>query len=308
MDRQVAGGYRPSMTTTTYRWTPPRLVHRLYPLLLAGLWWGAWASPPGQWALAGLRAWLPGGALAAVGLGVLTFVVTYGTIAAFHHVDTTGRPAWLARRKIQQPFTDPRRPSTAEALRVHLINHAILVVGLVIFAFALQVRGWTADQPALPWWGVLLQLVAMGIGTEILFFSAHYALHTRWLYRHVHVVHHRFRAPTAWSAQFAHPVEYVMGNMIPIAVPMVLVAPDVVTLWCFGLIALVNTQLVHSGYQLPVAPWAIAHDLHHFKVNVNYGSIGLMDRIFGTRLLRVDERGAVPTEGDAPPAKRRRSA
>jgi len=293
------------MTTTTYRWTPYRLQHRLYPLLVTALWWGAWLSPPGRWALGALQAALPGPELAAVGLGVLTFVVTDGTIAVFHYVDTTGRPAWFARRKIQQPFSDPRRPSTAEALKVHAINHGILLVGLVVFAFGLHLRGWSADQAPGAWWVVLLQLVALGVLTEILFFSAHRALHTKWLYRHVHVVHHRFRAPTAWSAQFAHPIEYIFGNMIPIAVPLLIVAPDVLTLWNFGLLALVNTQLVHSGYQLALSPWAIAHDLHHFKVNVNYGSIGLMDRIFGTRLLRVDERGAVPADDDG---EARRSA
>lgn len=285
------------MARTIYRWTPYRLRHRLFPFVVAGLWFALWLSPPGVATLQALRAAVPSAVLGPLGLGVLTALITYGTIAAFHVVDTTGRPRWLAARKVQQPFQDPRRPSTAEAVRVLAVNHLLLVGGLVLLGFGLHWRGWSAADPVPAWYIVLGQLIALGVLTEILFFSAHWALHTRWLYRHVHVVHHRFRAPTAWSAQFAHPFEYIVGNMIPLAVPMLIVAPDVLTLWCFGALALLNTQLVHSGYQLSFAPWSIHHDLHHFKVNVNYGSIGLMDTICRTRLDRPDPRDELA--GDA---------
>jgi len=231
--------------------------------------------------------------VAPIGLAVLTVVLTYGTIAVFEWVDRTGRPRWLARRKLQQPYVDPARPSAAEALRVHLVNHGLLALGLVALAGALWLRGWSPADPTPAWWMVLGQLLLMGLITEVAFYSAHRWLHTRWLYRRVHRVHHRYRAPTAWSAQFAHPFEYVVGNMLPIALPMVLVAPDLLTLWAFGAVVLLNTQLVHSGYQLPLAPWAVPHDLHHYRVTVNYGSTGLMDRLLGTRLRHPD--GQVPS-------------
>lgn len=289
------------MARTTYRWTPKRLNHALFPFVVTGVFWLLWLSPPGRALYAWLTAAIPAVVLAPLGLGVLTAVVTYGTIALFHRADTTGRPAWLAARKLQKPFVDPRRPSTREAAWVLARNHLILVGGLVLLGVGLWFRVGPGVQPVPAWYWVVGQLVALGLLTEVFFFSAHRLLHTRWLYRNVHVVHHRFRAPTAWSAQFAHPIEYLFGNMLPIALPILIVGPDPLTIWNFGLLALLNTQLVHSGYQLPLAPWSVSHDLHHFKVTVNYGSLGLMDRLFGSTLDRPEPRDERPPSVPAQP-------
>jgi len=277
------------MARTTYRWTPERLAHRLFPLVILIGWWLAWVSPPGRavhdWLVQTVPAW----GLLPLGLAGITLVITWGSIAFFHRVDTTGKPAFVARFKLQQPFADPLRPTPWQAAKNILINHALLVPAIGVATLLLYLRGWdpTAPPPAL--WIVVLQVVAMGLIVEVAFFSTHRWLHTRWLYRNVHHVHHRFRAPTAWSAQYAHPFEYVLGNIVPIGLPMVLVAPDLLTILAFGVIALLNTQLVHSGYQLPFAPWTVPHDLHHYRVTVNYGTQGLMDRLFGSRMRRLPQ-------------------
>lgn len=271
------------MRGTTYNWQPHRLSYRLYPLIPVAIFFGAWFTPPIRSSIETMQAAVPDVVLAPLGLGVLTVAITYGTIALFHLVDERGWPAWIARRKLQQPFVDPKRPPWTKALRLLLLNHGLLAAGLAGLGFALHLRGWSAG-PVPAWYVVVLELLAMGILTEILFFSAHRLLHVRWFYRRIHHVHHEYRTPTAWSAQYAHPVEYLFGNMLPIAIPMIVIAPDLITLWAFGAIVLFNTQLVHSGYQLPLSPWAVSHDLHHYKVTVNYGSTGLMDTLFRTRL------------------------
>lgn len=288
------------MARTTYRWTPERIAHRLFPVAVVLGWWLAWSSPPGeavrQWVLATVpnQLVLPGALLA------MALVVTWGTIAFFHRLDETGKPAFLARFKIQTPFSDPLRPTPAQAARNIGLNHLILVPSTFIAAWLLYLRGWDPTAPMASWWWTLLTVVAMALITEVAFFAGHYWLHTKWLYKHVHKVHHRYRASTAWSAQYAHPFEYVVGNIVPIGLPMVLLAPDLLTIVLFGLVAVLNTQLVHSGYQLPFAPWAIPHDLHHYKVTVNYGSMGIMDRLFKTRMRRLpDGKDVVMGEDDA---------
>lgn len=288
------------MQRTTYRWAPERVTHRLFPFLVTGLWWGAWLSPPGQ----ALHAWmiqvLPPWSLLPMGLILVAAGITWGTIAVFHAVDTTGKPAFIARLKLQRPFADPLRPTPAQAAWVILRNHGILFVGILIVAGLLALRGWDPTAGPAAWWVVLLQLIGMGLITEVLFFAGHRWLHTKWLYRRVHAVHHRFRAPTAWSAQYAHPFEYAIGNVLPIGLPMVLLAPDLLTIVLFGVLTLLNTQLVHSGYQLPIAPWSIPHDLHHYRVRVNYGSLGIMDRLFGSRMRRLPSGQDVELGAEAP--------
>lgn len=277
------------MRRTTYRWLPERLANRLFPVAIAVLWILAWSSPPGVAIHAGMVQRLPAWSLLPLGLLVTTAVLTWGTIALFHTVDVTGKPEFIARRKLQQPFVDPLRPTVWQAATNILRNHLLLVVGVAATAGVLWLRGWDPTAPMGPWWSVLLNLVGMGLVAELAFFSTHRWLHTRWLYRHVHRVHHRFRAPTAWSAQYAHPFEYAVGNVLPLGLPMVLLAPDLLTIVLFAVLALLNTQLVHSGYALPAMPWAVPHDLHHYKVSVNYGSLGLMDRLFGSRMRRLPQ-------------------
>ena len=51
--------------------------------------------------------------------------------------------------------------------------------------------------------------------SEILFYTFHRILHHRLLYKHFHKVHHEFKQPIGISALYTHPVDAVLGNIIP---------------------------------------------------------------------------------------------
>ena len=51
---------------------------------------------------------------------------------------------------------------------------------------------------------------------EILFYSSHRLGHIPVIYKRIHKMHHEFSAPIAPSAAYAHPVEHLVGNIIPI--------------------------------------------------------------------------------------------
>ena len=41
---------------------------------------------------------------------------------------------------------------------------------------------------------------------------AHQALHTRYLYKHIHKIHHKYSAPFGLAAEYAHPAEvFILG-------------------------------------------------------------------------------------------------
>lgn len=119
---------------------------------------------------------------------------------------------------------------------------------------------------------------------EAMFYYSHRLLHIPYLYRRIHKKHHKFTAPIALAAQFAHPIEQIFANALPISLPPQLLHSHVLTFWAYLAWELFNTATVHSGYDF-FRNKAKMHDLHHEKFNLNYGSIGFLDWVHGTDKL-----------------------
>jgi len=118
---------------------------------------------------------------------------------------------------------------------------------------------------------------------DIFSYLGHRLFHEEPFYKLFHKLHHRYTNPNAFYAVYTHPVEHVLVNLAPVLLSQVLVANIYfTTFWCLSVG--MNTTLTHSGY----GNYAIIHDLHHERFNVNYAfGYGLLDRIFGTY---VDDR------------------
>ncbi|KGO71170.1 hypothetical protein PITC_096570 [Penicillium italicum] len=99
------------------------------------------------------------------------------------------------------------------------------------------------------------------------------------LYIRIHKKH-LFAAPIALAAQFAHSIEHIFANTLPASLPPQLLGSQIVTFWVFLTYELVNTVIVHGGHDF-FCHKARAHDLHHKKFNLNYGSLGLLDWVHG---------------------------
>ena len=194
-------------------------------------------------------------------------------------------PAFSARHKIQPA---PKQPSASEirhCAAVVLRNQAINV-GV---ALLLTLRAARAGDPpifrvdaALPSLAELARdLVLCCVVREVLFYYAHRTLHSPRLYRVIHKTHHRFTAPVALAAQYAHPLEHIVANTLPVILPPVVLRTHVLTFWAFLGSQLLETCTVHSGYDF-FGGAARMHDAHHEKFNVHYGALGIMDWLHGT--------------------------
>ncbi len=121
---------------------------------------------------------------------------------------------------------------------------------------------------------------------EVLFYYSHRIMHVNeWLYRHIHSMHHQLTAPVGTASMYAHPIEFIFSNSIPIMAGPLLTGCHVYCMWLWLLLAILSTINGHSGYAFPFTPFGPAklHDLHHATYQSNYGAIGLCDWLHSTR-------------------------
>mmetsp|Transcript_8135 Transcript_8135/g.11723 ORF Transcript_8135/g.11723 Transcript_8135/m.11723 type:complete len:182 (+) Transcript_8135:281-826(+) len=117
---------------------------------------------------------------------------------------------------------------------------------------------------------------------EAWFYGVHYLLHySPWLYKHIHKVHHRFKAPTAMTCVYSHPLEFAIGSIFPIYLGPMLTNAHPKSCYLWFSMAILGTLKGHCGYR--ILGHADYHDEHHsFYLKNNYGGMSLSDYLLGT--------------------------
>jgi Delta7-sterol 5-desaturase len=255
----------------------------------------------------------PGAATSYFLLNLLRLLVQYtllfgGAFALFWW----SRHASVQRRRIQARMparADIRRELTYGISSI-LVFSAVTTLTLVLARLGIFPR-FRFELGGLRWYEYLLTFPAMVLVQDLYAYWMHRLLHTRILFRAVHVVHHRSVTPTPLAALSFHPVEAVLV-MAVLPLIMSLFPMDLLLLLGFALfLALVGIRN-ELGYELHgrlfmrlrlhrVLGGALHHNLHHQRSDVHFGlSTALMDRLFGTThpgyeasLSRlVEDRGA----------------
>ena len=72
-------------------------------------------------------------------------------------------------------------------------------------------------------WG-MAQLLRIWVLGRLISITAHRALHTPVLYKHIHKLHHKYSAPFGLAAEYAHPAETFILGTGTLAGPL---------LWCY---------------------------------------------------------------------------
>lgn len=128
--------------------------------------------------------------------------------------------------------------------------------------------------------------VGLVLWADFHFYWAHRLQHeTRWLYKHVHKVHHESSNPNPWSGLSFHPIEAALYFS---SLLIVLVAP--VARWQFDILRIsliVSPIFGHVGFGIVSFPWGYDHYIHHSMFNYNFGSglfpyNGIWDNVCGT--------------------------
>lgn len=197
-------------------------------------------------------------------------------------VDFTASDSFIAKYKVQNTFR-PTREQYMAALKVSLFNWVILGQPYM-YVLALYCLPTTIG-PIPTVYMFLRDLVVYVLLEEILFYSGHRLLHHPMFYAPIHKFHHTYTAPFGIAAVYAHPIEHMLSNVLPVSAGPVLMQSHPIVPMVWGVLALFNTMNVHSGYDfthLLIFPSPYFHDWHHEKFNENFG-VGLgLDYMLGT--------------------------
>ena len=137
--------------------------------------------------------------------------------------------------------------------------------------------------------GFLRDLALFFCWNELHFYLSHRLLHTRWLLRHVHVVHHRSVVPTPFSTYSFHWGEALLLSSVMIL--WLLVLPlGIGTVVIFPLVSLTVNCIGHMNYALfpranltDLLAGCRRHTWHHTHGG-NYGFyLPWLDALFRTR-------------------------
>mmetsp|Transcript_1165 Transcript_1165/g.3286 ORF Transcript_1165/g.3286 Transcript_1165/m.3286 type:complete len:273 (+) Transcript_1165:58-876(+) len=204
----------------------------------------------------------------------------------------TLRIPFFEQYKIQQT----KYPGAAQYMKTVagiLALFFVVVLPMLICSFPIfDAIGVAAHAPLPPWYVVAPQLGVFFLIEDYLNYWFHRALHTEFLYKKIHSVHHEHNAPFAIAATYAHPIEVLLLGVPTFAGPLVM-GPHLITMIIWLLMRQYEAIDIHSGYEFP---WSINklcsfyagtehHDYHHYIYVGNYASVFTWcDRVYGTNM------------------------
>ena len=164
---------------------------------------------------------------------------------------------------------------------------AVLYAGAVLNNFQSGTSYAIEDLPTA--WTLLWQNYFINFFEDVVFTCTHRILHTRFFYKHVHKLHHTYAQPVGVCAEYAHPFEFIFGNVLPIVLPITLLGKNLLqfTFLAVGTQRIIGTTIGHSGYDFP---WD-ASELPPFRTDTPYHDFhpkGNIDSNYGGGLYLID--------------------
>nr|XP_020491207.1 fatty acid hydroxylase domain-containing protein 2 [Labrus bergylta] len=219
-----------------------------------------------------------------LGTMLLPTLAFWGSNGLLLLVDTTGKPSFIARYRIQVDKNSPVDPAKlSHAVRNVIFNQVFISMPMVVAVYYLMSLRGNPCGPELPtfhW--ALMELAMFSILEEIMFYYSHRLFHSPSLYKHFHKQHHEWTAPIGIVSIYAHPLEHVISNMLPVVLGPVILGSHLSTTSMWYCLAFISTTISHCGYHLPFLPSPEFHDFHHLKFNQCFGVFGVLDRLHGT--------------------------
>ncbi|XP_030564712.1 fatty acid hydroxylase domain-containing protein 2 [Drosophila novamexicana] len=220
------------------------------------------------------------------GTTIIIFIVYWLYAAIFTLMDITKRPKFLRKYKIQPGQNEPLDLGRLwRAVKMVLFNLTVVNLTITWCLYVLVLKHYNSiEVRVLPSFGrAVRDFVAFVVLEETMFYYVHRLLHHKSVYKYVHKKHHEWTSPVAAMTLYAHPLEHVLANLVPVGISLSLLGAHVLVAWVLTSLAVINAMSDHTGYSFPWSGGSVRfHDYHHAKFNYNYGVTGWLDKLHGT--------------------------
>lgn len=217
----------------------------------------------------------------------LRFALTLGALHTATSVTLWVLFTWMATRGIARdkqvgPGRLPNPELSRSAFKEALLQQVLFVLLCYFVLYPIWV--WRSGGMNAPWhgvWMMLGHLVVFALAEDTIFYWSHRVLHTRWLFKHIHSKHHRFRFVRPVVAEYAHPAENLL-NFVAFFIGPCLLGTPFVTLQVWIVVRMIETLEAHSGFSF--SPMSDRHSFHHLYATKGvYGSfVSPWDWLMGT--------------------------
>lgn len=229
------------------------------------------------------------------------YVVFFMTFAGFTvlYFGSAWTGSWITKNTAGQVIDNRSLKSKQIETEIARSMISILMFGIITIITAFLVNhsilhvSWTCK-----WWKLPMEIIALFLWNEIHFYMCHRLLHTKWLYKHVHYLHHKSVTPTSYSTYSFHYIEaLLLGSVMTTA--LMFYSFSVVSLLMLPLISIVLNMLGHYNFDFfPGRPlrsllsFTRRHSYHHSKNKGNYGFfLPYFDLLFSTS-IKEEGRGS----------------
>lgn len=104
---------------------------------------------------------------------------------------------------------------------------------------------------------IIFQIFFFMFWEDFTFYWSHRTLHHKRIYPYIHKIHHEYNNPISISSEYAHPLEFLIGNLVPSMIgPKILnTRVHLFTYLLWSTLRILETVDGHCGYEFSWSPY-----------------------------------------------------